>query len=168
MLIVVIVSVSAAVLFLLFRGKRRKGEDPVPVPAGDGMLFDYYEKVMGTPEDGNSVEMVLSRKTEGELRLDVYEKEYGNGVPETVRSYRVPEEAYDAVCRAVDASGMLRWEKGKDFCPLDGIVYVCKSPVYAGGFHAGSEVMPEGGERAFSAIRGVLSAYRKDENRITE
>lgn len=165
-LVIVLIPVSAAVLLLLFRGKARKGAAPVPVPPEGSVLFDFYEKVTGTPEDGRSLEFVLSRETEEALRLDVYEKEYGNGVPETVRSYRVPMEAYDAVCRAAAASGMPEWSRGKQFCPLDGIVYVCKSPVFAGGFRADSERMPEGGEYAFSEIRGILRACIGQENRI--
>ena len=123
------------------------------------ILIDYFERVVGTPEEQPYFEMVLSAYSETELLLDIYTE--GDTPQEEKKSYIVPLSAYTDAAAVFTKHGMKTWNDRDDCYGITGKYYVCNIKVGDQYIRVTSEHMPEDGKDAFYAVQSALQAYAK-------
>ena len=135
------------------------GGDPAVLPEwakpGD-MIFDYYERTVGTPEEQPYYEVVLYAYSDNEVRMEVYTD--GGSPDEVMTESTVPIQVYLDAMDAVRETGMDRWIGRNDLSGITGHLFVCKFPGEHGMVRVSSEAMPEDGKDAFYKVLGVLNA----------
>ena len=125
------------------------------------MLLDYYERVVGTPEQQPYYELVLYTYSDTQALLEEYDD--GGTDHETITRYLVPIEAAQEMLTAVRDSGMANWNEheGTAIC---GMAYVCKFPDGKGDYiRVSSENMPQDGTRAFGTVCSAMRKWTKEE-----
>ena len=125
----------------------------------DVVIFDYYEKTVGTAGSEPYYEMVLYTYSEEEVRLTCYT--FDGASPETEVSYIIPLDSYLAAMEICDYYEMSDWNTWPEYKSIDGKLYVCK--FYNGKTltRVSSEQMPENGDEAFTEIYHLLSSYTR-------
>lgn len=115
------------------------------------LLFDYYEATAASVGGDESTEYCLYSYTDTWLVLAQYRKT--EGAEETMAFCTVPASLLDDCMDLVNRYQMQTWKHGSG---LEGKQYVVKFPVDGALTRVSSDVMPEDGQEAFSAIREVL------------
>ena len=124
------------------------------------LLVDYFERVVGTPEEQPYFELVLYQYTEAKLLLEKYVD--GGTDEEMLTSYHVPAEAYKKALQVIKKYDMASWNSRDDCFPLDGKLYVCKFSEGPNFTRVSSDSMPEEGKQAFNELYKILSGYAMD------
>lgn len=125
------------------------------------LLLDYYERVVGTPEEQPYYELVLYTYSDTQALLEEYAD--GGTDHETVTRYLVPIEAAQEMLTAVKDSGMVNWNKHEGVA-ISGMAYVCKFPDGKDDYiRVSSDNMPEDGTRAFGKVCSAMRKWTKEE-----
>lgn len=130
------------------------------------MLIDYFERVVGTPEEEPYCELVLYQHTETELILERYAN--GGTPEETVTTFHVPAEVYAKVMQTIQEHDMASWNSRNGCFALDGKLYVCKFQNGERFIRVSSDAMPEDGRRAFHEIRSLLNGYTQEKYLVSQ
>ena len=131
----------------------------------DTMLVDYFDRVVGTPEEQPYEELVLYTYSDTQALLEHYTN--GDTEEETLDRYIVPIQAAQEAFDVIRKSGMNRWnDREKGMTAISGMAYVCKFPDGKGDYiRVTSGHMPEDGTRAFGEVKVVLMNYLREEYR---
>ena len=124
------------------------------------LLVDYFERVVGTPEEQPYFEIVLYQYTETELLLEKYVN--GDTDEEMLTFYHVPAEAYEKALQVIKKYDMASWNSRDDCFALDGKLYVCKFSEGPNFTRVSSDSMPDDGKHAFNELCKILSDYATD------
>lgn len=117
------------------------------------LLFDYYERVVGTPEEMPFFEITLYEESEEELLMETYTE---GGTPEEhVEKRTVSRSVLDAAMQIVKKYHMHRWNDKEGTC-IDGMMYVCKFWHKGKLIRVSSAQMQEDGVKAFAAVQEAL------------
>lgn len=128
------------------------------------MLLDYYERVVGTPEEQPYYELVLYTYSDTQALLEEYNDSGTDHEP--VTRYLVPIIAAQEMLTAVKDSGMVNWNK-RDGIAICGMAYVCKFPDGKGDYiRVSSDNMPEDGTRLFGTVCAAMRKWTRDEFRM--
>ncbi len=146
-------------LFSFFGCGSGKSDLPGWVKTGD-MVFDYYERTVGTPEKQPYYEVVLYAHSDSELRMEIYTD--GGTPDEKVTERTVPMQVYRDVMSIVKETGMDGWNERSDTVGIAGHIYVCKFPGGEKMVRVSSEAMPEDGRSAFSRVLSILEDAAKE------
>ncbi len=128
---------------------------------GKVMVFDYYKKITGTPEDQGYDEIILSYYSSGEAVIDVYSRSGPDG-DENHSEYRIPFEGFDGLYDIIDRYKMDGWETMKNTVSLNGMLYVGKYLRNGRYIRTASDCMPEDGEKAYAEIMDYIQSIRNN------
>jgi len=133
--------------------------EPVMQAESGALLFDYYYASQASADSGGHYEITL---TAGNDLNMVYLDEYLKGSDEEDeinKCYLVPYDAVDECMAVVEKYGMYDWNERDDTVSIDGALTVCRFPIGETMIRVSSEAMPADGEKAFDAIRDILTGY---------
>lgn len=121
------------------------------------LVFDYYDRVVGTPVKRPYYEVCLYKAPDGRIILRRYMN--GGEPDEIVDEHAVPAEVLDGAMDIVRRYHMDRWNKMDDCSCLDGRMCVCK--FISGGKleRVSTDRFPDKYYKAFSEIRAYLDRY---------
>ena len=127
------------------------------------MLFDYYERMVGTEEQMPYTERVLYPYNDDLLLMQCY---LNGGMPdEKVVEYLVPRSVLDELMEIVRKFDMKKWNNRDDTDSIEGEIFVCKFRDEDGAFvRVSSECMPSDGSMAFSEVARSLVRYANENN----
>lgn len=157
---IIILSAMVIGMFGLFGCTKKKGLETSRFfdKEPGTMLVDYFEKVVGTPEEMGYYELVLYTYSKSEVLLLEYTD--GGLESEKLTEYLVPPQAAQDAFDVIEEYKVAGWSERSDTYGITGMSYVVRFPDGADGYiRASSESMPEDGRAAFTALRASLSRY---------
>ena len=121
------------------------------------LVFDYYDRVVGTPVKRPYYEVCLYKRADGQIILRRY---INGGMPdETMDEHAVPSEALEGAMALVKKYRMDRWNKTDKGSCIEGRSIVCK--FISGGKleRVSTNHFPDKYYSAFSEIKAHLDRY---------
>lgn len=132
---------------------------------GQTLLFDYYQRTVGTPMEMPYYELMIYTYDDDDLLLEQYTQ--GGTRYEYVKSFLIPLSVSKEVMEAVNKFEMDKWN-GRKGIPITGGMYVCRFRKGDSLIRVSSDNMPENGFAAFHAFESAMAAYIKDEYLVGE
>lgn len=135
--------------------QKQEIEELKALPAGT-MVFDYYEKTVGTATETGHDEIVVLISEEGKVELDVYHKPDGENQTEICTKYQASNALLDDLYALVFKYEMSQWEQMKNY-PIDGVAKVMKFRSEGKMTRVNAEIITEKyGEKPFSEVYSLL------------
>ena len=121
------------------------------------LLFDYYAKTIGTPEEQSALEIALYENTADSLQMEIYAADEDDN--EGVKQLEVSADVLDRVMEIVKRRKMYRWND-EDGISIDGKLFVCKFWHNDECIRVSSENMPDNGVSTFGKILETLMSAK--------